>query len=102
MRFLILCAAILAHLPLRAQNPGDIGVVPPEVLPPDAPAEKGGEKAKAPPVPLNAQISQHILKLADAERETRMNFMRIVIDDVVRLCELDEAQRERLELAAKG
>ncbi len=52
--------------------------------------------------PIEAQISAHILKLAEAERDNRMSFMRIVIDDIVRLCELDGAQREKLELAAKG
>jgi hypothetical protein len=52
--------------------------------------------------PLSAQISQHILKLAEAEREKRLNFMAVVIDDVSRLCELDESQRNQLDLAAKG
>lgn len=75
-------------------------------------AEPSGEIAAPAPAPagdadrrkepLNAQISAHILKLAEAERDNRMGFMRIVIDDIVRLCELDEAQRGRLELAAKG
>lgn len=73
-------------------------------------AEPSGETAAPAPAgdadrrkePLNAQISAHILKLAEAERDNRMGFMRIVIDDIVRLCELDEAQRGRLELAAKG
>ena len=99
-------------VPLMAQNgidePDPFGVVgekagdaaegnpaPPAKTPP-APAVEG-EKA-----PLDAQISQHILKLAEAERDNRMSFMRIVIDDIVRLCELDEQQHERLELAAKG
>jgi hypothetical protein len=70
--------------------------VPPRSEAPPAPA-KGKEKE-----PLTAQISAHILKLAEAERDNRMSFMRIVIDDIVRLCELDEAQRAKLELAAKG
>lgn len=52
--------------------------------------------------PLSAQISQHILKLAEAEREKRLKFMAVVIDDVSRLCELDQAQRNQLDLAAKG
>jgi hypothetical protein len=52
--------------------------------------------------PLSAQISQHILKLAEAEREKRLKFMAVVIDDVSRLCELDESQRNQLDLAAKG
>jgi len=54
------------------------------------------------PEPLSAQISQHILKLAEAERDKRMEFMKVVIDDIVRLCKLDSSQRDRLELAAKG
>ena len=57
------------------------------------------EKSEA---PLSAQISQHILKLAEAERDKRLDFMKIVIDDIVRLCKLDAEQRERIELAAKG
>ncbi len=31
-----------------------------------------------------------------------MSFMRIVIDDIVRLCELDEEQRGKLELGRRG
>ena len=54
------------------------------------------------PEPLSAQISAHILKLAKAEREKRLKFMQVVIDDVVRLCELNEAQQDQLLLAAKG
>jgi hypothetical protein len=61
------------------------------------PPAQGKEKE-----PLTAQISAHIVKLAEAERDNRMSFMRIVIDDIVRLCELDEEQRGKLELAAKG
>jgi len=52
--------------------------------------------------PLSAQISAHILKLAQVEREKRLKFMHVVIDDVVRLCELDEEQQDQLLLAAKG
>lgn len=106
----------LRALPLVAQNgidePDPFGVIGEKAgdraderpgAPPRSPAASdsvppaAGEKA-----PLDAQISQHILKLAEAERDSRMSFMRIVIDDIVRLCDLDEAQRERLELAAKG
>lgn len=105
MRFLLLTSflPLLLAPPLAAQeidepDPFTVG------------DEKAGDGTAAPKegaapgetVPLNAQISQHILKLAEAERDKRMGFMRIVIDDIVRLCELDEAQRERLELAAKG
>lgn len=74
----------------------------------EKPGAKDGEKkpdAKTPegsPEPLSAQISQHILKLAEAERDKRMDFMKVVIDDIVRLCKLDSAQRDMLELAAKG
>ena len=52
--------------------------------------------------PLSAQISAHILKLAKVEREKRLKFMQVVIDDVVRLCELNEVQQDQLLLAAKG
>jgi hypothetical protein len=65
---------------------------------PESPEEEKTLSAK----PLNAQISQHILKLAEAEREKRLQFMAVVIDDVSRLCKLDEAQREQMDLAAKG
>lgn len=68
--------------------------------PPAKPAPGASDTAEK--APLDAQISQHILKLAEVERDNRMSFMRIVIDDIVRLCELDAAQRERLELAARG
>ena len=60
------------------------------------------EESFDPPGPLSAQISQHILKLAETEREKRLGFMQVVIEDVVRLCDLDEKQREQLKLAAKG
>ena len=52
--------------------------------------------------PLSAQISAHILKLAQAEREKRLTFMKVVIDDVVRLCDLNTEQQDQLYLAAKG
>ena len=52
--------------------------------------------------PLSAQISAHILTLAQAEREKRLQFMQVVINDVVRLCQLDEGQLDQLLLAAKG
>ena len=79
---------------LIGEKPGDKG----------DPADGGepGQTAAEPPAPLSAQISQHIQKLADTEREKRLAFMKVVIDDIVRLCQLDEAQREKLELAAKG
>lgn len=55
-----------------------------------------------PAAPLSAQISLHILKLAEGERDKRLKFMSVVIDDVARLCELDSSQQEQLQLAAKG
>ncbi len=98
MRFRLLLPLLLPLLapPLAAQE--DVPAIKDDVVAdgeaaPEAPAEKE---------PLNAQISRHILKLAEAERDTRMGFMRIVIDDIVGLCDLDATQRERLELAAKG
>lgn len=64
--------------------------------------EAAAEEAREKPAPLSAQISRHILKLAEEERDERLEFMAVVIDDVSRLCNLDEEQREQLELAAKG
>lgn len=115
-----LTALLFTALPLRAQQaidePDPFKVVGEKEGDPDAgadgPAPDPGKPATAAEVeaivaeaakaPLNAQISQHILKLAEAERDKRMGFMRIVIDDIVRLCELDKAQQEKLELAALG
>lgn len=51
---------------------------------------------------IDTQISHHIHKLAEEEREKRMEFMRYVIDDIIRLCDLDEQQKAKLVLAAKG
>ncbi len=68
-------------------------------------ADEGNEKSGNPPKdqePLSAQISQHILKLAEEERDKRLKFMAVVIDDVSRLCDLDPKQRNQLDLAAKG
>jgi hypothetical protein len=79
----------------RMKNPREEGV-------PATAAEVEAIAAEADKAPLNAQISQHIIKLAEEERDKRMSFMRIVIDDIVRLCELDAAQQEKLELAALG
>jgi hypothetical protein len=112
-----LFSLLLITAPLAAQNrilepdpfkvlgekAGDKAAQAGDAVPADskeAPAQgKETEKEKG---PLTAQISAHILKLAEAERDNRMSFMRIVIDDIVRLCELDEEQRGKLELAAKG
>lgn len=113
MRFLTIALfSCLATAPLAAQNgidePDPFGVVGEKKG--DAAAEEEESASKTAPAPdtedakapLDAQISQHILKLAEAERDNRMSFMRIVIDDVVRLCELNDEQKERLELAARG
>lgn len=51
---------------------------------------------------IDTQISHHIHKLAEEEREKRMEFMRYVIEDIIRLCDLDEKQKAKLVLAAKG
>ncbi len=64
--------------------------------------EDGSTTGEGEPRPIKAQISAHIVKLADEERKKRLTFMRIVIDDVVRLCDLDEEQEDRLFLAARG
>lgn len=108
---LVLFSCILAA-PLAAQDgidePDPFGVVGEKKGDDAAEGVKSPGKAAALPdpdqvrAPLDAQISRHILKLAESERDNRMNFMRIVIDDIVRLCELDEEQKERLELAARG
>lgn len=84
---------------------GDLQGDPDAATPPPARLkEPKGEKADAPgdARPLKAQISAHILKLSDDERKKRLNFMKIVIDDVVRLCALDDEQEDRLFLAARG
>lgn len=82
---------------------GDFKIRPLRV---DTSAAKEGEIEKEDDAdeaePLSAQISAHILKLAKAEREKRLKFMQVVIDDVVRLCELNEVQQDQLLLAAKG
>lgn len=65
-------------------------------------ADEEEVKPFEPAAPLSAQISQHILKLAQDEREKRLKFMQVVIEDVVRLCDLDAEQRQQLEMAAKG
>lgn len=111
LSLLLLAAALPGDLAAQIAEPDPFGVVG---------EKKGDERAVAVdengkpidslldgadsgrPEPLSAQISQHILKLADTEREKRLKFMTVVIDDVARLCELDETQRNRLELAAKG
>lgn len=60
------------------------------------------EESPATDASLEAIISRHITNLADEERKTRMKFMQIVIDDVARICQLDQAQKDRLSLAASG
>ncbi|MEM6278083.1 MAG: hypothetical protein AAF733_01290 [Verrucomicrobiota bacterium] len=65
-----------------------------------APDESAGKDEA--PEPLSAQISQHILKLAEGERDKRLKFMAVVIDDVARLCQLEPGQQSQLKLAAKG
>ncbi|MGB0154807.1 MAG: hypothetical protein ACPGFB_12315 [Verrucomicrobiales bacterium] len=82
---------------------GDVKIRPLRVDTSSAKADEIEEEDDADkPEPLSAQISAHILKLAKAEREKRLKFMQVVIDDVVRLCELNEAQQDQLLLAAKG
>jgi hypothetical protein len=83
-----------------------VKVINPANLPPGMKDITEGSATGAPSAedekPLSAQISQHILKLADEERKERLAFMSVVIDDVARLCDLDDAQRAMLDLAAKG
>tara|TARA_R110000850_G_scaffold85453_6_gene183726 strand:+ start:68 stop:1042 length:975 start_codon:yes stop_codon:yes gene_type:complete len=101
LTFVAIAAPALAQqLPIAEPDPfGIVGEKEGDSRATDPPAE---EKSIGSPEPLDAQISFHILKLAQAEREKRLNFMQIVIDDVVRLCELEEEQRDRLHMAAKG
>ncbi len=47
-------------------------------------------------------ISEQVQKLANEERERRLEYMQIVMDDIIRLCRLGEPEQGRLELAAKG
>jgi hypothetical protein len=109
MATLLLAAAMFA-VPLQAQNAAEEPDVvldfdngqAVEVADEENNPEAADANEKAANLPLNAQISQHILKLAEAERDKRLGFMKVVIDDIVRLCKLDAEQRERLDLAAKG
>jgi len=87
-----LCACLSAPpLTVRAQNGSrdEQG---------SAPAPGGKDAAR----PMPAQVDEQIQKLAFAERKKRMDFMGVVIEDVSRLCRLDETQQKRLNLAAKG
>src|SRR5690606_10320343 len=111
MRGACFIALLLCALPLRAQEEEGAPAPLPPIKPLAGEKEEGALDPLAPggastkpiePIPLNAQISQHIRKLAEAERDKRLSFMRMVIDDIARLCELDERQKEDLELAAKG
>ncbi|MEM1441096.1 MAG: hypothetical protein AAGF67_02060 [Verrucomicrobiota bacterium] len=99
---ILLLAAILFPNLVRSQvtepNPFDIIG---EQIEEAAPSGEESDEAGA-PEPLSAQISQHILKLAEGERDKRLKFMAVVIDDVARLCQLDSGQQEQLKLAAKG
>lgn len=99
---ILLLAAILFPNLVRSQvtepNPFDIIG---EQIEEAAPSGEESDEAGA-PEPLSAQISQHILKLAEGERDKRLKFMAVVIDDVARLCQLDPGQQEQLKLAAKG
>ena len=51
---------------------------------------------------LDEQISFHVNRLAKQEMQERMDFMHIVIEDISRLCDLEEKQTDSLVLAAKG
>lgn len=74
----------------------------PETVPPPVAPTKLDQNETISKEPLSAHISAHISKLAQAEREKRLQFMKVVINDVVRLCQLDEGQQDQLLLAAKG
>ena len=76
--------------------------LPPDAVVPVIPTTALDQNEAISKEPLSAHISAHISKLAQAEREKRLQFMRVVINDVVRLCQLDEGQLDQLLLAAKG
>lgn len=111
LRFSLLAAVALSSAilqkPISAQEIGEpdpfrvIGEKDGDAAPITT-VESEEPKISGAPKPLSAQISQHILKLAQEERQKRLKFMAVVIDDVSRLCDLDYEQREQLELAAKG
>ena len=60
------------------------------------------DPATGKPLSIGEQISHHIERLAEQEREKRMDFMFIVIEDITRLCDLNDSQKSQLVLAAKG
>lgn len=107
IRLLSIAALAATTLPSLAQNidePDPFAVIGDKQgdAAPVVDAEVDKPKIAGAPEPLSAQISHHILKLAQEERQKRLKFMAVVIDDVARLCDLDLEQRERLDLAAKG
>lgn len=110
---IVVAASTLFHSTGYAQNIaadpfaeiGDLNGDPEAAPPPPARLKKPDQaepSADGDGRPIKAQISAHIVKLADDERKKRLGFMTIVIDDVVRLCELDDEQEDRLFLAARG
>ncbi len=68
----------------------------------EATKKKDDKKEEGVSRPIKAQVAAQIKKLAEAERTKRMDFMGVVIEDVTRLCELDDKQKDELNLAAQG
>ncbi len=100
--FLIVIFCIATQAPVLAQVRVGGGTIRIDASP-ASDKEKSKDSEKEGPVrPLPAQASAQIKKLALVERKKRMDFMAVVIDDVARLCELNEDQKERLTLAASG
>jgi len=60
------------------------------------------EPAEAPALSVEEQIARHVRTQAEEEHTKRMEFMIFVIEDISRLCKLEDPQKERLTLAAKG
>lgn len=53
-------------------------------------------------LPLDAAVSRYLVHLAEEERQSRLEGMDSILADISRICKLDEAQQERLRLAATG
>ncbi len=87
----VVCSAIfLAGLSLHSPSFGE------DPAADEAKVEKNKDES------VQLKISRLLEKMSDGEKQKRAAFMAIVIDDVVRLSQLNEDQRARLEIAAKG
>ncbi|MEM0968592.1 MAG: hypothetical protein AAF191_08050 [Verrucomicrobiota bacterium] len=48
------------------------------------------------------KVNEYLQQLAESEREKRVERMATVIEDIDRVCQLSDEQKDRLSLAAKG